>query len=149
MIKRVRSAILCDEVRTEDNKKLFYIGVYGHQVICSAKPAALNLTLSLQIEVDEQESKVEIRTVGDGIKRSHNLTVPGGISIVQIMIMVNVAVVEPRDLTVYVKIGEAWVETGNWQIIFAENVATMAERDAAAIIATRDQNRATSEDFAL
>ena len=47
---RVTSAILCDEIRTENNNKLFLIGVYSGEVQVRQFPA--NLLLSVYIELD-------------------------------------------------------------------------------------------------
>src|SRR6266480_1826028 len=52
---KLHFGIVCDQVRREDNGKMFLIGVYGSSIIVESLPA--NLLLSLLLNVDGEGAK--------------------------------------------------------------------------------------------
>lgn len=50
---KVRYAIVCDEVRREDNGKILLIGVYGTAIFVKKFPVTLALALMLGVDADE------------------------------------------------------------------------------------------------
>lgn len=50
---RTNYAVICDDIRREDNGKLIYIGVYGRDIQVSSMPATLALSVALSLTVDE------------------------------------------------------------------------------------------------
>lgn len=63
------AAILCDEVRREDNGKQFVIGVYGSEVFVSAFPLAIQFCLLIRLSFSgagKHSIKLKIETGGEG-----------------------------------------------------------------------------------
>ena len=50
---RVNFWVICDEVRREDNGKLFFIGVYGSSIVVHVVPTTLMLWIALSMKVEE------------------------------------------------------------------------------------------------
>ena len=44
---------ICDQIRREDNGKLFYIGVYGSSINLDKFPSSIQIFISIPVEVNE------------------------------------------------------------------------------------------------
>ncbi|RTL63702.1 MAG: hypothetical protein EKK41_22925 [Hyphomicrobiales bacterium] len=111
----LKYGLLCDEVRREDNGKLFFIGAYGPSILVAAFPATLVLSLVLAVDVDGPcESTLEFIISLNGTEyrkgkgalllgtKGRNMAIIGGIPLEGLG--------GPGALTFQVKIGE-----GSWQ----------------------------------
>lgn len=66
---KIENAIVCDEVRKEDNKKHLIIGVYPNNILVAKFPATLAPVLWTQIYLDqEKETDIEYRVKQDDNK---------------------------------------------------------------------------------
>lgn len=74
------TAILCDQVRREDNGKLILIGVYGGDILVDSYPATLGLTAYVEGEVLEPGFfEAEFQFIdGTGAEMSPELKVTSG-----------------------------------------------------------------------
>lgn len=63
---KVENAIICDDVRKEDNGKHLIIGVYPNNMLVPKFPATLAPSLWIQLYLDEEnETAIEFRIVQD------------------------------------------------------------------------------------
>jgi hypothetical protein len=63
----VEYAILCDDVRREDNGKLIFIGVYSHALTLQVFPATLSLQLVIGVMPKRKGNvSIEVRGLLDG-----------------------------------------------------------------------------------
>ncbi|MDO8421741.1 MAG: hypothetical protein Q7S99_06240 [Parvibaculum sp.] len=70
---RLQYALICDDVRREDNGKLILIGVYGRHVGYSALPVVASFSLVVSILTDGVgEEVIEFRCIADGIEKYAN-----------------------------------------------------------------------------
>lgn len=64
---RVNYGVVCEDIRREDNGKLFLIGVYGKDIRARAMPATLVLSLYANVAADETFSgEIEFRCLVNG-----------------------------------------------------------------------------------
>lgn len=121
MIRRVRAAILCDDVRQEDNGKGLLIGVYGRQLLAGQRPTMIGLNLQLAFDVDADQNEVELRMRALS-ERVQKLTLNAVRGYCTLSIGLNIALTEPRQLRVDIRNPEgAWLECGEWDLGFADN----------------------------
>jgi len=65
--KKIEYAIVCDDVRREDNGKFIIIGAYGSDIRVSSSPANLRLSLLVATRSEtEHQTLVSIRVTLDG-----------------------------------------------------------------------------------
>jgi hypothetical protein len=63
----IEFVLLCDQVRREDNGKLFAIGIYSGTIVLSEFPATLVLSLVTMIRAHKiGEARIELRILLDG-----------------------------------------------------------------------------------
>ncbi len=80
--KKVEYAIVCDDVRREDNGKLIIIGLYGSDITLSSYPANLRLSILVAVRSKtEHQTLVKMRIMRDGermseLKEKIELSVP-------------------------------------------------------------------------
>jgi hypothetical protein len=67
---RVLSAVLCDEIRTEDNGKLMFLGVYSGDLLAQELPANLGLSVYLDVFLPAGEVTIEVRFSGNGVTKA-------------------------------------------------------------------------------
>lgn len=121
MITRVRSALVCDDVRQEDNGKTLLIGVYGKDLHAGEKPAMLRLYLHIAFDVDADENEIDLRmcALSESIQRINLKAVHGYCTLTA---GVTIALTEPRVFKVDVRNpGGDWIDCGEWQMAFAED----------------------------
>lgn len=76
---RLRQALLCDEIRREDNGKLIYIGSYTDAIIASQRPTLMTLNLALLFELYQGgEHEVDLRIEAPGLTAEATLQSPAG-----------------------------------------------------------------------
>ncbi len=110
---------MCDEVRTEDNGKNLYIGVYGMDIGSTIKPSIFDVTHILGVEFGNTPNTVELRTEGAGIRTQRIIEIPKDSYFLNIITPMKVPAIEPRDLRVDVRIGEGeWINVGIWKFSF-------------------------------
>ena len=74
--KKIEYAIVCDDVRREDNGKFIIIGAYGSDIRVSSTPANLRLSLLVAARSEtEHRTPVSVRVTQDG-KRIFELPEP-------------------------------------------------------------------------
>ena len=74
--KKIECAIVCDDVRREDNGKFIIIGAYGSDIRVSLTPANLRLSLLVAARSEtEHQTLVSVRVTQDG-KRIFELPKP-------------------------------------------------------------------------
>ncbi len=74
--KKIEYAIVCDDVRREDNGKFIIIGAYGSDIRVSSTPANLRLSLLVAARSEtEHQTPVSVRVTQDG-KRIFELPEP-------------------------------------------------------------------------
>jgi len=124
MITRLRAAILCDDVRTEDNGKNIFVGVYGNQIITGVRPAIIAGFLVLMLDADAEENKVDLR-VSAITERTQTLMLKATGGLVTLITPLQIALVDEKPLRVAVRNegSETWLDCGEWQMTFAENAA--------------------------
>ena len=65
--KKIEYAIVCDDVRREDNGKFIIIGAYGSDIQVSSIPANLRLSLLVAVRSEiEHQTLVSVRVNQDG-----------------------------------------------------------------------------------
>jgi len=65
--KKIEYAIVCDDVRREDNGKLIIIGAYASDILIPSRSANLRLTILVAVRSEtEHQSLVKIRVMQDG-----------------------------------------------------------------------------------
>lgn len=78
--KKIEYAIVCDDVRREDNGKFIIIGAYGSDIRVSSTPANLRLSLLVAVRSEtEHQTLISIRVTQDGkpiIKASEPMEFP-------------------------------------------------------------------------
>lgn len=138
MILRCRSAVLCDEVRTEDNGKALHIGVYGKILLAGQKPAMLPLNIALAFDTDTDQTAIEFRVTTLSTHQGA-LTLVGSEGYTALLIPIQIALTEPRTMTVeYRNPGAEWIVAGSWELRFAENASPAPPEFAAQITAIAD-----------
>ena len=64
--KKIEYAIVCDDVRREDNGKLIIIGAYASDILIPSRSANLRLTILVAVRSEtEHQSLVKIRVMQD------------------------------------------------------------------------------------
>jgi hypothetical protein len=64
---KINYAIVCDQVRREDNGKLIIIGIYGKSILISEFPAVVPLSIATQVKPTQVgEVGIEFRVLIDG-----------------------------------------------------------------------------------
>lgn len=65
--KKIEYAIVCDDVRREDNGKLIIIGAYSSDIIIPSYPTKLRLTILIAVRSEtEHRALLSIRVMRDG-----------------------------------------------------------------------------------
>lgn len=134
----LRWALLCDEVRTEDNGKHFIIGAYRKAVVLNTRPALLSLRLTGAFEfVSHGEHKLEFR-----------VTTPGGQGLGAIQSLpdaepgtyadFNVPLVDFLHSDGVIQLdwrvdGDDWGPPMTWQIAFSPDATDVSEDQASAM----------------
>jgi hypothetical protein len=135
MLTRVRSALLCDDVRVEATQKLILIGVYGGEVVASVRPCVVPVTIALQLDTDGSGADLEIKTEGGGFGGRWNPQVPPGVSIANLQISAQIIMLEERDLRLFIRNkGDAdWRSVAEWTFRFHPEVTDAPVEHAADI----------------
>jgi hypothetical protein len=81
MLLKIRSALLCDLIRTEDTGKQILIGVYTGSVIFKAQPGMLLPSFWIEFIPPSQNAsfEVEIKIEAPGLKKPQTATAKGTI----------------------------------------------------------------------
>jgi hypothetical protein len=127
-VARLRSAILCDEIRREDNGKLFIIGCYTDGVVASQRPALLILHVLLLFDISvpgshHLEYRISAPGAGGtgGVVTAENAA--AGVCVAAVAPVPCFAEAEsPICLEWRVDEGD-WSEPLSWRISFAPNAA--------------------------
>jgi hypothetical protein len=129
----VRFAILCDDVRKEDNGKGMLIGVYSGQIVLPSVPALMKFTYWVDgsvtsTETESVEFKIDILD-DKGTSKNTGLStievVPDGISTTAIGVLSGaIPIIEPGSLVLSYKVD------GNWQEILAKKVLVLAPTES-------------------
>lgn len=144
MILRCRSAILCDDVRTEDNGKSFLIGTYGKVVLANQIPSLLQFIIAMTFDTDQDKTTVEIRvsTLTSNIIVNELVGTEGYAGL---LIPLQVALTEPRTLTLeYRDPGAEWIVAGSWELRFSDNVVPAPPAIAEQIFAIANSAKAAA-----
>jgi hypothetical protein len=112
----VVNAIICDDIRREDNGKAILIGVYGSNIILQSLPATLALSIWVHLDARFSGEKViNFRVIGTArnpiseLAVDANIARPGGV-IVPIPPF-PVFLESEGELTVEMRVGDgAWVK---------------------------------------
>lgn len=142
MIRRVRSAILCDDFRQEDNGKGLLIGVYGKEVLVGQRPALVGFQLQMAFDVDADETDVEVRL---SARSGHvsRLTLNAVRGYCTLTMALNLAITEERLLKADIRnIDGEWLEAGEWLLKFSDDAEDAPAEIAERIIAMSDQGAA-------
>ncbi|MGB6451479.1 MAG: hypothetical protein WBE92_12070 [Steroidobacteraceae bacterium] len=133
----IRAAIMCDEVRREDNGKGLYIGVYAGDVVVKEFPAILRLTCVLLGQPKRStEREIELKLTYDenttdpkslSAKADLDATPPDNVEEVQ-LILPNAVLTfrEPTTITLSVKDGEQWRPIMKKKVLLAPSSGTSA-----------------------
>ena len=114
----IKSAILCDDIRREDNGKMLFIGVYVGEILVAEFPVALRLTWVLfgkhqKTASHDMEFRVSYDTHTEKPKslQARTATDPALDDQAEVSLILPNAVLtfqEPTALTVSVKEGDQW-----------------------------------------
>ena len=114
---KIRSALLCDLVRTEDTGKHILIGVYTGGIAFEALPAVFAGTAWVEFDspVQDGEIKVEIRTEAPELEKprlgSATLSIEQEGSVLVLVGIQPIAVSAPGQLRLFMRLkGERWTQ---------------------------------------
>lgn len=68
----IKCALICDEIRREDNGKAFLIGVYGGDIVPLSFPAVMSVCLYLVGESNEEKFSVNVMIELQSENKEHN-----------------------------------------------------------------------------
>lgn len=114
----IKYAVICDDIRREDNGKQILIGVYSEDIIVSSFPAQLNLAMWLQCKAENSgEVNFDFRALRDGndeiFKGSAKIQVPTADKLLSIAVTpLIVQIISPGTLTFQVR-----QHQGRWQTV--------------------------------
>lgn len=102
-------AIICDDIRREDNGKFILIGVYPEVIILSAIPAQITLSLWLQFKIQIfNKENIEFVIRGSAIKEPINFSLDindtnilGKPSSIPLIVRLPFAFNNPGDFTIF------------------------------------------------
>lgn len=120
----VNSAMVCDDIRTEDNGKIIAIGIYRSEIQLQRLPATMRLKILVGINIkDTGDFKVEFRVIVGG-EVGHNIV--GNLNantLGQDWLVVpieQITIQEPCELKISSRIGD-----GRWKSLCSTRVGLL------------------------
>ncbi len=129
MKPRLRSILLCDDVRQEISLKYIYIGAYADQVILSARPGKVNLVLACVFDNMQGGGTIEVQISLDGRKKVVTSDVPRGHAQVNAQFPVSLVISRPGNLELRWRIGTKWSDVYGWSFGFTVDAAEISDDD--------------------
>lgn len=133
----LRHAILCDQLRREDNGKFIHIGVYTEGVTFHVKPTVFSGVLLFAFDIGEDRTgrlELELSVQTRSSTASYDLAeIPTAMSLAMIQHNVEILVDEPSDLSFRHRLaGGNWSSSIHWSLRFAPDAALLSteEREA-------------------
>jgi hypothetical protein len=133
---RLRSLILCDEVRTENTGKKLLIGVYSRDVNLGTIPSAVSFSLFFEVELYDVPSSFEIEIGGLAAPQPSRATfsVPAGFTTAHLVAPVNAVIEQATTMTARWRAGKGlWSEKYEWDVRFSPDARPLDEATVAAL----------------
>lgn len=120
LLPNITAAIVCDEIRSETNNKLFFIGVYSGDIVLGQFPAALTLSVYVALEsLPVGDHSFEMRLTGpsstSGLNGNFHVEAIGPIALPTPPLPVHCP--GPGEIIVDLKIDE-----GDWHKVLVKRV---------------------------
>jgi hypothetical protein len=125
----VRSVIICDDVRREDNGKEILIGVYNDKIVIDRQPPFLLPTLCVRfvMKIDSGEHKIDLSITGPDrneiVKLTTNINVPTAEYLTAVSFRLTpFAITSLGNYHINLELGESQIGAHSFEVITKEQM---------------------------